>query len=240
MKIGVFPRPFQTFLLAFTLLLSSTVFAETEVDPFESLNRKIFAFNDFLDRYLIKPLAIGYNWITPEPVDQSISNIFSNLEDLGIGLNNLLQGKVKDAGSDVARFGVNSTLGLVGIFDVASPMGLTKNNEDFGQTFAVWGVSQGPYIVLPLFGPSTARSAVGRIPDYFTQPVNYIEDRETRYGLKALELIDKRSDLLAFDDNVSGDKYLLFRDVYLQRRQFLINDGFVEEDPFTSDDFDDY
>jgi len=240
MKIGVFSQPIKSFLLAFTLLLSSVACAASEEDPLEPLNRKIFAFNDFLDRILIKPLALGYNWITPEPVDRSITNFFNNLDDLGISLNNLLQGKIKDAGSDVARFGLNSTLGLVGLFDVASPIGLTKHDEDFGQTFAVWGVPQGPYIVLPLFGPATARSAVGRVPDYFTQPESYIQDRETRYGLKAVELIDKRSDLLALDENVTGDKYLLFRDVYLQRRAFLVNDGFIEEDPFTSDDLEDY
>ena len=239
MKISLFLTAQKTLIFPLLLSISGSIFAQDEQDPYESFNRRVFAFNEFLDRYLVKPVAKGYDWITPKPVDDSVTRFFSNLGDLGVGLNNALQGKFSEAGSDVVRFTLNTTLGVAGIFDVATPMGLLKHEEDFGQTLAIWGANQGPYLVLPLLGPATARSAFGKIPDYFTHPVTYIDDETVRYGLTGLELIDKRSDLMEYEDSVSGDKYLFIRDVYLQRREFLVNDGVVEEDPFTADDFED-
>ena len=147
-------------LLLASVLVAQPLWAEEladERDPWEGLNRKIFAFNDTLDKYALKPIAEGYQWITPDPVEDGVSNVFSNLWELTTIANDLLQFKFGQAASDTGRFLVNSTVGLLGIFDVASHMGLEKHQEDFGQTLGYWGVEPGPYIVAPLFGSFTLR-----------------------------------------------------------------------------------
>ena len=148
------------------------------------------------------------------------------------------QGKPRHGLSDLARFGLNTTLGLAGVFDVASRGGIAKHEEDFGQTLSVWGVPQGPYFVIPLLGPSTVTTAGGRFVDSFANPIRYIEDDTTQYAVLALYIIDTRARLLEAETLVSGDEYLFIRDAYLQRRQFLIDDGQVEEDPFLDEEFD--
>lgn len=204
-------------------------------DPLETINRKVFAFNDFMDRYLLKPVAKSYDWLTPRIVDDGISNVFDNLGEIKNFLNDLLQFKFRAASTDVGRFLINSTIGIAGIFDVATRMGLEENQEDFGQTLARWKVGSGPYIVLPFLGPSTLRDAVALIPDSYTVPQSRIDHVPTRNTVYGVDVIDTRSDLLSTEELIQGDKYTFIRDVYLQRREFLISDGVIERDAFTDD-----
>jgi phospholipid-binding lipoprotein MlaA len=199
-------------------------------DPIEGFNRAIFTFNDKLDRYFIKPIAKGYRAITPKPVRSSISNFFSNLHDPPIMLYNLLQGKPKQAASDLGRFLVNSTVGIAGLFDVATKMGLEKHTEDFGQTLAVWGVGEGPYLVLPFFGPSNFRDGPSLLlVDWQTYPLTHLEDRDTRYALLFVEVVERREQLLDASDileQAAGkDQYVFMREAYRQNRRNQIYDG---------------
>lgn len=197
-------------------------------DPLEEFNRAAYSFNELLDRALLKPLAQGYNYITPSPVNRGVTNFFNNLSDVRSALNNLLQFKIGRAFSDVGRVAINSTVGLLGLIDVASNMNLPRYDEDFGQTLGAWGVGSGPYIVFPLFGPSSARDGVGLVVDWFADPVFYIEDDTVRYSLRGLNVIDTRADLLAASRVLSTaalDPYAFVRDAYLQRRENLVFDG---------------
>tara|TARA_B100001559_G_C16310874_1_gene534182 strand:- start:360 stop:842 length:483 start_codon:yes stop_codon:yes gene_type:complete len=159
------------------------------------------------------------------------------MEDLSIGINNILQGKLNDGISDITRFTINSTLGIGGFIDVASSLGLDKNDEDFGQTLAVWGVPDGPYLVLPGLGPSTMRDTLSMIPDAFLTPLWLIDHDRTAYSLTAIDLVDTRARYLGLESVVIGDEYLFFRDAYLQSREFEILDGQVDDD---FDEFDDF
>lgn len=226
-------------LLALAPIVSN---ASDERDPWEGFNRAIFAFNDAADTYVVRPVAVGYTKVTPGPLRQGVGNVFSNLKEVPNVLNGLLQGKFGEAGKDTGRFLINTTLGVAGIFDVASHMGLSRNDgEDFGQTLATWGVSDGPYLVLPFLGPRTLRDAAGMPVDWVTDPKTYIGHTQTSYEVKVLELLDTRASLLSLEQNIGADKYTLYRDIYLQRREYLINDGEVE-DSFGEelDDFDDF
>lgn len=197
-------------------------------DPLEGFNRAMFAFNDGLDTVLIKPVAKGYDAVLPAPVRTGVTNFFGNIADLFIGINNLLQGKPDQAFSDFGRVIINSTIGILGLFDVATEAGLEKHEEDFGQTFGRWGVGDGAYVVIPFFGPRTVRDTVGLVLDVKTDPVANLGDVSTRNSLLALRLIDNRADLLPADkviEQAALDKYSYVRDGYLQRRRNLIHDG---------------
>lgn len=198
-------------------------------DPLEGFNRAMYTFNDKFDRYLLKPVAKGYRAITPKPVSRGISNFFGNLHDPGIMLNNLLQGKPKQAGSDLGRFLVNTTLGIAGLFDVASKMGMQKHNEDFGQTLGKWGVGEGPYLVLPFLGPSTLRDGVAKPVDWVTYPPNHMEETSTRDKMLVVEIVDTRAQYLEAGDileQAAGqDPYIFVREAYRQRRINQIYDG---------------
>src|ERR1043165_3148867 len=189
-------------------------------DPWERFNRSSFAFNDALDRAVAKPAAKAYKKVTPRVVRTGVSNFFSNLGNINTIVNDVLQGKVKQAGHDSARFLMNSTLGPGGLFDPASAAGLEHNDEDFGQTLGKWGVKSGPYLMLPILGPSTVRDTFARLPDQFTYPVNYLEDDSTRYLLRGAEFLDLRADLLSLDDQIEKryDKYACIRNAWLKRR----------------------
>ncbi len=215
-------------LLAGVLAFSSVQAAEE--DPFESVNRAVFRFNDTLDTYTLKPLAKGYQKVTPDFVEQRVTNVFANLGDVINLSNNLLQGKVRDAGVDTSRLLFNTTFGVLGLFDVATEMGLARNDEDFGQTLGVWGFGSGPYIVLPLLGPSSVRDAVGRVPDAYLQPYPYISPVSARNTLFAAELVDTRAQLLAAERMITGDRYVFIRNAYLQNREFRTRDGEVFDD----------
>jgi phospholipid-binding lipoprotein MlaA len=198
-------------------------------DPLEAVNRQIFEFNDVVDRAVLKPVAQVYRDVLPEGVRDCFSGAFSNLREPSNAINNFLQGKPVDAASDVCRFVVNSTIGLLGCFDPARQMGLEKHNEDFGQTLGRWGAEAGPYLVVPIFGPSNVRDAIGI---YGVEPfldVNfYIDNVRVRNSIIAVRFINLRSELLETDDLISGaalDRYRFIRDGYLQRRRNLVYDG---------------
>ncbi len=210
-------------------------------DPFETINRMTYQFNDLLDRGVMKPVARGYQWITPAPVNRGVTNFFSNLADVRSSVNNLLQGKPERAVSDAARVTYNTTFGLLGFIDVATPLGLEKYGEDFGQTLGHWGFGPGPYIVLPVLGPSDARDTVGLVGDWLLDPVRLVHRDRYRYGLIALRLIDKRADLLSASrimDEAALDPYEFLRDAYLQKRRNDVYDGNPPLEPL-DDDFDD-
>ena len=200
-------------------------------DPWEGFNRAMFRFNDTADRWFLKPAAVSYRQVTPIFMQTGVSNFFSNLREINNVLNSVLQWKWGQASNDTGRFLVNSTVGLVGLFDVAQHMGLERSDgEDFGQTLAVWGVSSGPYVVVPFWGPSTVRDAPAVVVDWYTNPLSYVDDSAVENTLKALDLIQTRASLLQAESLLQGDRYVLMRDAYLQRREFLINDGEQEDD----------
>ncbi len=191
---------------------------------------RYFSFNETADQYVIKPIAEGYKFILPEFVRTGVTNFFSNINDVLIAANNLLQGKPGNAASDIGRFFVNSTIGVLGLFDVATDMGLDKNREDFGQTLGVWGIGDGPYVVLPFFGPSNVRDTVGFVVDVETDfmiNTNKLNSDE-KIAINGLRIINRRADLLDAGqllEDAAFDKYSFLRDGYLQRRRSQIYDG---------------
>ena len=205
-------------------------------DPLESFNRASYSFNKVLDRWILKPVTLGYKAVTPDPIEISIGNVFANLLELRNIANSLLQAKPDRALDYTGRFIINSSFGLLGILDIATPLGIAKNGgEDFGQTLAVWGIDAGPYLVIPIFGPSTVRDGAARFTvDNLTSPIEYVDHDRTRLSLTALDVIDTRASLLEAEKLISGDEYIFVRDAYLQRRDFVINDGKIEDD-FGSD-----
>lgn len=233
--------------LALAVLLSAPVpvaLAADDRDPLESWNRGVFAFNDRVDRYFLKPLAKGYRAITPQAVDDGVTNFMSNLGEPSTALNAALQGKFKQSLADTGRFIFNTTFGLAGIFDVASSMELPRHEEDFGQTFAKWGAPAGPYVVVPFMTGMTLRDGAGMgtnavfVLKWRNEPLDI--GWETELGILALSIVDARADIIPMEESMTaGDRYRLLRDAYFQRREFLINDGAVTSDPFLDDDFDD-
>ena len=224
----------KIFLAAAFLCVSAPFLYAEETenkDPIEGVNRAVFNVNEGLDKYLLKPIARGYTAVMPDFAEKRVSNVFENLDEITNILNDLLQGKVKQAGNDTGRFLINTTFGLAGMFDVAEKMGLEKNEgEDFGQTLAAWGVGEGPYLMLPFLGPSTLRDAPSRLVDSFTDPVSYMDHVPTRNTTRGVDIVSTRAELLELEEIISGDKYLFIRDVYLQRREYLVNDGQIEDD----------
>lgn len=209
-------------------LLAGCATSGNPKDPIEGFNRAMFAFNDGLDTAIIKPVATGYDAVLPSPVKTGVTNFFGNIEDVFIGVNNLLQGKIPAAASDFGRVLINTTVGVLGLIDWASDAGLEKHDEDFGQTFGRWGVGNGAYVVIPVFGPRTVRDTVGLVLDVATDPVANHEPARTRDLAIVLRLINDRANLLAADkvvEEAALDKYSYIRDAYLQRRRNLIHDG---------------
>lgn len=198
-------------------------------DPLEGFNRAMFSLNEGIDKVVARPLARGYETVVPLPGRTVVGNVFSNLSDPWIGVNNLLQGKVREGVSDFGRFLINSTTGILGAMDVASEIGLEKHEEDFGQTLGRWGVPDGPFLVVPLFGPKTLRDGIGTIADGYADPVYYlVDDVPLRNSLYGLRFVNNRALLLPADrvlEEAGLDKYSFVRDSYLQRRRNLIFDG---------------
>lgn len=207
-------------------------------DPFERMNRGTFAFNNAMDRAVLRPVAKAYHTVTPNFIETGVSNFFDNLETPRTIICDLLQGKFKASLSDTGRLLLNSTLGLGGLLDPATDAGLAKNDEDFGQVFGKWGAKPGPYIMLPFLGPSDLRDGISRIPDSLTWPVSYIEEDKVRYGIYGVYVIDTRTRLLSLDDtlNQAYDRYSFVRNAYLQRRQYLVTDGQAADDPFEGEE----
>jgi len=203
--------------------------SDGQYDPLESINRFTFAVNLKADQWAIKPVAQAYKAVIPTPVRTGVQNVFGNIADLWTSANNLMQGKFSEARTDATRVAINSTIGVVGVVDFASDWGYQKHKEDFGQTLGAWGVPAGPYIVLPLLGPSTLRDSVAQIGvDVHASPFRYLADPGARNSITAVRLTDSRSRLLdrekAFQ-GISLDQYLFVRDAYLQRRQAQVLDG---------------
>ena len=206
----------------------ATTGAIDDRDPFEGFNRGVFSFNEGMDKVLFDPLSKLYQAITPEFVDNGITNFFSNLGEISVVANDILQFKIGQAFADASRFVFNSTLGLLGFFDVSTKMGLEKHDEDFGQTLAHWGVGSGPYLIAPFFGSFTFRHATGAVADSVLNPVFYLESDELRAGLLTLNYVDVKSDLLIAKDlaaDAALDKYEFVKSAYFSKRETLINDG---------------
>ncbi|TDJ46129.1 MAG: VacJ family lipoprotein [Gammaproteobacteria bacterium] len=233
-------------LLASVMALLQSACAATgstkkNIDPFEPINRPIYKFNDITDRYLLRPLGQGYNAILPRPVRNGVGNFYDNITYPVTIVNGFLQGKFEQATRDTVRFIANSTFGLLGFFDVASPGGLARHDEDFGQTFARWGIPQGPYIVIPLLGPSTVRDGIGILGNVQVNPLIQMSNTSVRDKLLILWYIESRAALIGPDEVIQDafDPYLFVRDAYLQNRQFLINDSTTPVGEFFEDDFED-
>jgi len=207
-------------------------------DRFERANRAIFRFNRTADRFILKPVASGYHSITPDPLERSISRFFDNLSSPIVIVSDLLQGKFKQAGADTGRFLLNSTVGVLGFLDVARHVGLDRHEEDLGQTLGKWGLQQGPYFVVPIFGPFTLRDGFGRIMELPLELLSHYDNDSARQKLILLFYVDKRMRLLAADEALADafDPYIFLRDAYLQRRRYLVYDG---NPPVLEDDFED-
>jgi phospholipid-binding lipoprotein MlaA len=246
------PRRAALWLAASAMLLGgcATTGADSAAavnpDPLERLNRGVFAFNQAADKVVARPVARGYRAVMPPLVRTGITNFFDTLSVPRTLFNNLLQGKPKAAGQDLARLLLNLTVGLGGLIDVASREGLAKNNEDFGQTLAVWGLGPGPYLMVPVLGAYTLRAGFGELGDWPLRPIAYVDDSDVRLSVEILYLVHLRSQLLATDSLVDSalDPYLLVREAYFQRRQFLIYDGnppeadLFDDDEFLDEEFD--
>jgi len=213
-------------------------------DPFEPFNRAMFSFNEKFDEWLLKPVARGYDRIMPDVAKLGVGNFFSNLIQPRVALNNLLQGKFAQSGRDAGRFLVNSTAGILGFVDVAESVGLEPWEEDFGQTFAAWGMNDGPYFVWPIIGPRYARDTLGFGFDWLTNPVTYVEPPAASWGLWGIDTVDARARFLPAEkvlkQAMGEDKYIFIREAYRQRRRNLIYDGnppkpaFFEDEPETT------
>lgn len=210
-------------------------------DPFEPINRAVFEFNEAFDRTLLKPVAEAYSEL-PRPVRTGVGNFFSNLGDVIVMVNNALQGKFHAAASDLSRVMFNTSFGVFGLIDVATPMGLPKHHEDFGQTLGVWGVPAGPYLQVPFFGPSTLRDGPAFVVDVYAHPGTYIwrGQHRTYWSLFGLNMVRLRAGLLGTEellDTISEDRYVALRQFWLQRREFLVRDG-ISDDSVWLDELD--
>jgi len=238
MQIGSAARVGHIFALALVLTGCATTQATDPQDPWEDWNRGMQSFNDGVDDYVMKPVARGYRWITPDFVDTGVSNFFSNIGDIRVFINDALQGKFAQSASDGARLLVNTTAGIGGLFDVASSIDLPKHKEDFDQTLGVWGVPTGPYLVLPLLGPSSPRGVLGVVGDAALNPISYTGvyfassavSTAVSAGLGAVNAADLRADNLETEKVASEaalDRYAFFRGAYFSQRNYLVHDGNV-------------
>ena len=207
------------------LLLSFPIFGEEINDPFEDLNRDIFIFNEKLDEKLLKPAALTYRKVTPQFARTGVTNFFNNLEEIDTTINQVLQGEIKYAFNDAGRFVINSTIGLFGLIDVASKMGLEKHEEDFGQTLGVWGFDSGPYIMIPFLGPSNPRDLLSRPISSFLSGTFAMEDNDVKITLVGVDALETRERLLDAETLIIGDKYIFVKDAYIQSREYEINNG---------------
>ena len=220
------------------LLLSFPIVGEEIDDPFEDLNRDIFIFNEKLDEKLLKPTALTYRKITPQFARTGVTNFFNNLEEIDTTINQVLQGEIKYAFNDASRFVINSTIGLLGLIDVASKIGLERHEEDFGQTLGVWGFNSGPYIMIPFLGPSNPRDLLSRPISSFLSGTFAMEDNDVKLTLIGIDALETRERLLDAETLIIGDKYIFVKDAYVQSREYEINNGSTENDEFL-DDMDD-
>jgi len=220
------------------LLFSSFISSEEVSDPFEDINRLTFEINETLDKVIARPTANFYSKF-PTPIKKGVTNLFDNLEEINTSVNQALQGKPLTALNDISRFVINSTIGIAGIFDVATAMGLKRHEEDFGQTLAVWGVPTGPYVMLPVLGPHTVRDLFGRPVSSFLSVTFHMTESDVNFGLNMIDALETRERLLEVESLLSGDKYYFVRDSYIQYLDYEIKDGINVQDDF-ADDMDDF
>jgi phospholipid-binding lipoprotein MlaA len=216
------------------MLLAGCSAVPSRVDPLEPLNRAAYQFHDVVDTALVKPVVQAYVDVVPVLVRTGISNFFNNLDDLFSAINGLLQGKPDKFGNDLGRVILNTGFGLGGLIDIASDIGIERGNEDFGQTFGVWGAAQGPYLFIPFLGPTTVRDGTGNLIRLVVGPVGYIPDvpwRNTIYGIGAVDLRAQALGAGALVETAALDRYLFIRNAYLQRRRFLVYDGKPPPEP---------
>lgn len=221
--------------ISLTIFLSLNVLPEEVHDPFEDINRITFNINETLDNKLAKPIAVVYGDITPTFVQNRVTRFFKNLAEIDTFINQILQGKPKHAINDFGRFTINSTIGFFGLFDVASKLGLEIHDEDFGQTLGVWGVPDGPYLMLPIIGPSNARDLMSRPISSFLSGTFAMTDTDVKLALTALDALETRERYLDFEAMITGDRYTFVKDAYVQSRDYEISDGELEEDDFLED-----
>jgi phospholipid-binding lipoprotein MlaA len=222
----------------FFLILLSASIAEAN-DPFEDINRKVWAFNEFLDNNLAKPTAEIYTSLAPNFVEVGMSNFFRNINELDNTANQLLQGHPVLALNDFTRFLINSTIGIAGFVDVGSKIGLERHDEDFGQTLGAWGVSTGPFLMLPIYGPTTPRGLAGKSVSSVLGGTFAIEEDDVKLGITALDALETRARYLEVEPLIIGDRYSFIRDSYLQYQEFESSNGVNQEDDFV-DDMDDF
>ena len=228
-------RYFYTCLTVIFISIS----VEATQDPFEEINRKIWTFNEYLDDNIAKPTAEIYTSITPDFIEIGITNFFRNINELDNTANQLLQGKPVYAMNDFARFMINTSVGILGFIDIASKLGLERHDEDFGQTLGAWGVSKGPFLMIPLYGPSTPRSLAGRSVSSVLTGTFAIEETDVRIGITALDALETRARYLEVETLIVGDRYSFIRDSYMQYLDFESSDGKNQSDDFV-DDMDDF
>ena len=224
-------------ILLVSFLSVSLIHAEDINDPFEDINRITFKFNESIDNNFLKPVALTYSK-APKPIKKGISNFFDNLEEIETSVNQILQGKPKLAINDFSRFIINSTIGLGGFLDVATKIGLTRHEEEFDQTLALWGVPSGPYIMLPGLGPSTLRDTLARPFSSFLSVTFHMTESDVNLALKGMDALETRERLLEIESLIYGDRYNFVRDSYVQYMNYEVNDGVDVEDEFI-DDMDD-
>ena len=229
---------FNSILIILTFICFN-IFSDEVSDPFENLNRNIYEFNEQVDQIILKPTATLYSNITPRFLKKGISNFFDNLNEIDNSFNQLLQGKPLKSINDLSRFIINTSLGFGGLIDVASEFGLAEHDEDFGQTLAVWGFGEGPYLMLPFLGPSNGRDIFSRPVTSFFEGTFHMDNANVTISLTALDAIETREKLLQIESLISGDEYAFIKDSYSQSRTYEINDGLVLEDSFV-DEMDDF
>tara|TARA_Y100000746_G_scaffold81701_1_gene68863 strand:- start:914 stop:1633 length:720 start_codon:yes stop_codon:yes gene_type:complete len=232
MKISLIHK---SLLLLLIFVVSNNTFSEEIHDPFEDINRITFNINDSLDNKIAKPVAVFYGDITPPFIQNRITRFFKNLAEIDTFINQALQGKPKLAINDFGRFAINSSIGLFGFFDVATKMGLEAHDEDFGQTLGVWGVPDGPYLMLPIIGPSNARDIMSRPISSFLSGTFAMTDTDVKLTLTALDALETRERYLDFEAMITGDRYTFVKDAYVQSRDYEIFDGEMTEDDFLED-----
>jgi len=215
------------------------IFSDEVNDPFENVNRNIYEFNEKVDQIALKPTATLYSNITPMILKKGISNFFDNINEIDNSFNQLLQGKPLKSINDLSRFAINTSLGFGGLIDVASEFGLVEHDEDFGQTLAVWGFGEGPYLMLPFLGPSNGRDIFSRPVTSFFEGTFHMDNTNVTISLATLDAIETREKLLQIESLISGDEYAFIKDSYSQSRTYEINDGLVLEDSFV-DEMDDF
>jgi len=217
-------------LLTLPMLTAQAEDDASNIDPWEPFNRKMYVFNDTLDRWVLKPTARGYKFILPDFAQQGVTNFITNIYDFNSFFNSIFQGEFSGSANAGGRFLINSTLGLLGVLDVATEMGIEPFRADFGQTLAVWGVESGPFVMMPVIGPRTVRSTVGYFADTYSSIPALINDNPIAWTFWTVEIIDYRARLLDAEDLMTGDRYIFLRDAYLSRREFFVTRGEVEDD----------